>query len=208
MLNLRSAVRSGIALLFLVVVFAGNANAATFTLTNGPTTFFPAGSVSSVNFFNVQFNGTTGVLTLGSPSTVVGDMIYNLTNYNLTLLTTQTLQFNQVGPSTYQQDSSVFLTFGYGSGADKVEITNSTIDLTGTVPTLWTVPAAATCEITNFPNLCGGSTWAFLDGSGTRTAINLQDMQLTAVAEVPEPSSLYLMALGLGVIARVARKTR
>lgn len=224
MASLQSSSKRIFCVLILVVMSATYAAADSITLTNGPTNF-QTPSLSTFTITNVDFSNVTVSTPTSGPG---GTLHFGPTGATVLGIFDVVGTFSILGdPTVYNLfDTSGFgidLVFSSGTGtsADPLKghgtlaiqtdwngfvfarISNSTLVLTSDFLHVasWTIPAFD-------PN--SPSTWKFADSTGGDEGHNTADMVFSTT--VPETSSLYLLAMGLGglgaEVLRRARRTR
>jgi hypothetical protein len=236
MSELRSALKKAFFLVILLLCSATFAAADTLTLINGPIALTPAStpnhSITSVVFSNASFvhSGSNRLLELLADSsghagratvdifgtaTAADDIVYNLflsPDHDIYLRDYEFVPASSSFPNVFLQNGGadpviVFYTDQPGSAPGTyltVEVTNSWLDLN---TMKWFIPADDGSGNPSCTGVCP-ATWTFVD-AGTNLEKNSSQMELQLYATVPEPSSLYLMALGLGLLrVQLIRRTR
>ena len=228
MANLRSVSKKVLLLAIFLMMSATFAMADSLTLTSGPATLEngsgPTGmKISAANFSNLSVSVLLDEATvqLGSMGTAGGfdilgtfsiDNGSSITPYNLFWpSSTKDLTFFQVGTSTtFLQNPGgpstnptldgtafVFLTDG-PTTANLVYITNSELVLTSDFAHVlsWTIHGHVGSQ---------GSTWTFYEDTAD---LGHNNANMVFSEAVPEPSSIYLLAMGLGLGAEAFRRAR
>jgi hypothetical protein len=235
MCELRRALKKAFFLATLLMASATFAAADTLTLVNGPIGLAPAStpshSITSVAFSNASFvsSGSNQLLELAADSfgqagratvdilgtaTLADDVVYNLflgPDHDIYLRSYEFVPASSSFPNVFLQNGGadpviVFYTDQPGSAPGTfltVEVTNSWLDLNSMK---WFIPADDGSGNPSCTGVCP-ATWTFVD-AGTSIEKNSSQMELQLHASVPEPSSLYLMALGLGLGVQFIRKSR
>lgn len=197
------------------------AAADSITLTNGPTNF-QTPSLSTFTITNVDFSNVTVSTPLSGPG---GTLHFDPTGATALGLFDVVGTFSILGdPTVYNvflpaiNGPGIDLVFTSGTGTSSdplkghailimqtdwngvvdVRISNTELVLTSDFLHVakWTIPAFDSSK---------PSTWKFDDGSGD-AGHNTTDMVFTTA--VPELSSLYLLAMGLGFGAEAVRRAR
>jgi hypothetical protein len=219
MVYLRVLSKKVLLLAALLTLSAGYATASSFTLTSNSATMAGSqvtGTLSAITFFDLtllQPSATTRTLRIGDVGGIMGTFKINGVQYNLTSGSSPyDLNFDSTNnlitdPSwIFRQDPVNANNRGFMFSTDwevptdpgvyyDVEISKSYLDLSA--GTKWTIQGTLT----------GGATWTFLY-LDSAVGKNQDDLVLQQTANVPEPSSLYMLVMGLGVGAQLFRKVR
>jgi len=234
---LRAISQKALLLVLFLTATASLASASTLSLVNGPIALLPTSapphSITSVVFSNASFQSFGGpnmyldllangsgqagfatVDTLGTANTA-DDIVYNLFLHPDHTLFSRAYEFvpaSSAYPNVFLQNGGsdpviVFYTDQPGSSVGTfltVEITNSWLDMNTLT---WSIAAEAG---SGGPPVCTSvcpATWKFFD-AGTELETNATQMDLQLTASVPEPSAIYLLAIGLGLGSQLIRRTR